>query len=87
MNLTNIGRIRVVVPAPDLMECVCVCPRCGKRARYGDMYMYFGQNGCGKCIDGLRAEIDSDRGGNYGRYVRKANAHLYEPYKYEGESE
>ena len=83
--MKHIGRIKVVEEAEDIMECICICPHCGRKARYGEMHMYCGEHGCPECADDLRDSIEFDRQNHYDRYVRKANSNDYEPYKYVGE--
>ena len=83
--MKHIGRIKVIEEADDIMDCVCICPHCGRKARYGEMHMYCGEHGCPECADDLRDSIEFDRQNHYDRYVRKANNNDYEPYKYVGE--
>lgn len=82
--MTHIGRIKVIKEAEDDLDCICICPHCGREAKYGDMSMYCGEHGCPQCADELRNTIEFDREHQYDAYVRKANANDYEPYKYVG---
>lgn len=84
--MPHIGRIKVIQPAEDIMDCVCVCPHCGNHARYGDMFMISGIHGCPKCQTELHKTITFDRENQYDAYVRKANNYEYEPYRYVEES-
>ena len=80
--MEHIGRIKVVQEAEDEMDTVCICPHCGSHARYGDMFMINGNHGCPKCHEELYKTITFDRENQYDTYVRKANNHEYEPYRY-----
>lgn len=80
--MAHIGRIKVIKAAQNVLDAICICPHCGREARYGDMHMYCGEHGCPKCADDLRRAIEADRKADYESYVRKANANDYEPYKY-----
>ncbi len=82
MAKKHIGRIEVVYDNPELMDCVCICPHCGRHVTYGQITMYNGNHGCPACHMELRAEVEHDRQHNYNTYVHKANAHEYEPFRY-----
>ena len=58
--MKHIGRIKVVEEAEDIMECICICPHCGRKARYGEMHMYCGEHGCPECADDLYDSIEFD---------------------------
>lgn len=83
--MEHIGRIKVVIPAKDIMDTVCVCPHCGRHEIYGNMSMVSGIHCCPNCLLKLHNEIDTDKKKNYDTYAKKANSHEYEPYRYKGE--
>lgn len=87
MQVPHIGRIRVFRESDDLMDTLCVCPRCGRHVLYGNMMMYNGVHSCPNCHEGLRAEIERDKSNDYETYLRKANDNAYEPYRYFREEE
>lgn len=85
--MKHIGRIKVIQDNEDVMDCICICPHCGNHVLYGNMFMIFGIYGCPICQDDLRYQIDHDQEHHYDDYVRRANNHEYEPYRYKGEEE
>lgn len=30
--MSHIGRIKVIKEAEDIMDCICICPHCGRKA-------------------------------------------------------
>lgn len=80
--MKNIGRIKVVKSHNDIMQCICICPHCGREAIYGEMFTIFGIHGCPKCQNELNGTINFDKTNQYEVYIRKANNHEYEPYKF-----
>jgi len=81
--MTHIGRIKIVKEAEDIFDCICICPHCGKEARYGSMSTVSGVNCCPECNAELYDTILFDKKAHYDAYVRKANNNEYEPYKWE----
>lgn len=80
--MKHIGRIRVIQEANDIMDCVCVCPHCNNHITYGEMMMTSGIHNCPKCNAEVNRQIELDKKADYDVYVRKANGHEYEPYRY-----
>lgn len=80
--MNHIGRIKVVKEDKDLMDCICICPHCGNRELYGNMFTISGIYGCPNCREELWDAICYDKAHHYNAYVRKANNHEYEPYRY-----
>ena len=79
----HIGRIKVIeINILNMMENICICPHCGEEVKYGEMCMISGIHGCPKCSKELYDTINYDKKKRYEVYVRKANKHEYEPYKY-----
>lgn len=83
----HIGRIRVLSEADSLLDYLCMCPRCGRHVLYGNMAMYNGVHSCPQCHEGVRREVEWDKLHDYESYLRKANEHEYEPYRYIGEGQ
>lgn len=82
--MLHIGRIKVLQSCEDEMEAVCICPHCGKETTYGEMSMVSGIHCCPNCNEELNRTIAFDKEHQYEAYVRKANNHEYEPYRYGG---
>lgn len=80
--MEHIGRIKVIQENEDEMDTICVCPHCGSHALYGNMFMISGIHGCPNCQTELWNTINYDREQQYDVYVRKANNHEYEPYRW-----
>lgn len=85
--MKHIGRIKVIQEADDIMDCVCICPHCGSHALYGNMTMTSGIHNCPNCNAEINRQIELDKKVDYNVYVRKANSHEYEPYKYQEDKE
>ena len=83
----HIGRIKVLQESDNLMDTLCVCPRCGRHVLYGNMMMYCGIHTCPKCHEGLRKEVEYDKGSGYTNYMDKTYSGSYEPYRYFREEE
>lgn len=83
--MNHIGRIKIIIPNRDLMQCLCICPHCGSHIVYGLMMMTSGIHNCPNCNDELNRQIELDKKADYNVYVRKANNNEYEPYKYQEE--
>lgn len=79
------GRTVVVEPKENEFDSICICPHCGAKTRWGDMFKICGVNGCPNCHEELNDTIQFDREHHYDAYVRKANNNEYEPYMYRGE--
>lgn len=80
--MKHIGRIKVIQENENEMKNICICPHCGEKAIYGEMFMISGIHGCPKCSKELYDTIIYDKKKRYEVYVRKANKHEYEPYKW-----
>ena len=80
--MPHIGRIKVIKEDEDIMNCICICPHCGNKELYGNMFMISGIHGCPECQTELWHTINYDREHQYDAYARKANNHEYEPYRY-----
>lgn len=85
MPKPHIGRIEVIQPNDNMMDCICICPRCGRHVLYGNMTMYNGIHACSECLGGLHHEVDNDKEHHYERYIEKANDGSYEPFRYKGD--
>ena len=82
MIIGNIGRIAITeIKGDEYLDNICICPHCGKSARYGNMFMISGVHGCPSCHEELSDAIYTDKSKHYEAYVRKANNHEYEPYR------
>ena len=79
--MKHIGRIKVVTPNENIMECICVCPHCGEEVRYGSMMMVSGVHCCPNCNVQLHQEMETDKEASYETYVNKVNGREYEPYR------
>lgn len=82
MAITHIGRIKIIKEDEDEMLCICICPHCGNKELYGNMFTISGIHGCPNCQTELLNTINYDRVNQYDVYARKANNHEYEPYRY-----
>lgn len=80
--MPHIGRIKIIKVEDNVFDSTCICPHCGSKARYGDMFTISGIHGCPKCHTELSNTINFDRENQYDAYVRKANNYEYEPYRY-----
>lgn len=83
-DVTNvhIGRIPVVKLDMDLFDCICICPHCGKKVRYGDLMLTNGIHNCPHCNVEVNMQTRKDQELDYEEYARKMANHEYEPYKY-----
>ena len=81
----HIGRMIVVTEKRNEMDTEVICPHCGRLVRYGHTCMHNGVNGCQFCIDELARTIEDMRYWNYDNYVKMANNHEWEPYRYREE--
>ena len=79
------GKIIVVEEKRDTLKSLVICPHCGRQVTYGRTAMHSGVHGCQYCIDELSETIEHEREWNYDSYVKKANNHEYEPYRYREE--
>jgi len=78
----HIGRVKVIKPAKNEMDAVCICPHCGRQVRYGDICTVNGIYNCHSCNRELHRTIECDKSYDYSVYERKATSGEYEPYKY-----
>jgi len=81
--MNHIGRIKVVrVQGVCEFDWLVKCPHCNSEVLYGDMRMTSGIHCCYHCNDEVNRQIKFDKDKDYNVYVRKANGHEYEPYRY-----
>lgn len=80
--MKHIGRIKIFQEADNLMDNICICPHCGRHSLYGNMMMYNGIHGCPICYESLRSEIIHTQSANYDLYLKKANNHEWESYRW-----
>lgn len=81
--MKHIGRIKVLLyDCENEFESVCECPHCSSEVLYGNMMTVSGIHCCPKCNAEVNRQIEFDKKADYDVYVRKANNHEYEPYRY-----
>lgn len=86
--MSHIGRIKVLKKKGEsVLDWLVTCPHCGKQVVYGCMMTTSGIHNCYHCNAEVNRQIEFDKKTDYNVYVRKANNHEYEPYRYIDEKE